>query len=173
MLFNIHMYDVDNIMSKSRSEMIKFVLVFIAVILMGLGIYNYSNQSTEIHTPTPTISEKKKEVKEIEKVSVVTQEVKEKESSVERITVQSSAVISKEPIPKIENEEMEMGEDEEIGKGLTVESIDNASVSNERKEIMRSDMAYFKSLNTEPSVPLSHEEIVKMVEDDVKNGLIP
>jgi len=99
------MYDVDNIMSKSRSEMIKFVLVFIAVILMALGIYNYSNQSTEIHTPKPTISEKKKEVKETEKVSVVAQEVNVKKSSAKSLTVKSQKVVSEEPTQEMENDE--------------------------------------------------------------------
>ena len=159
------MYDVDNIMSKSRSEMIKFVLVFIAVILMALGIYKYSNQSSEIHTQKPTISEKKKEVKETEKVSVVTQKVKEKKSSVKNIMVTSPKVVSQEPTQEIENEE-------EIGKGLTLESIENADVSDEEKEEMLDDMVYNQSLKAEPSEPLSEEEIFNIIDQDLKNGLI-
>ena len=102
--------------------MIKFVLVFIAVILMILGIYSYSNQSTEKNTATPTISGKKKEVKKIEKVSVVTQEVKEKKSSVKNITVKSPKVVSKEVGKEVENEA-------EIGKGLTLENIEDSDLS--------------------------------------------
>ena len=138
----------------------KFILVSIAVILVILGIYTYSNQSTEKSSPTPSVSEKKKEVKKTEKVSVVVQEVKEKKSSVKNITVKSPKVISQE-----------MGNEEEIGEGLTLESIENADVSDEEKEVMRMDMAYEHNLNSEPSEPLSYEEVREMIEQDVKNGI--
>ena len=149
--------------------MIKFVLVFIAVILMILGIYNYSNQSTEIHTPKPTISEKKKEVKEIEKVSIVTQEVKEKKSSVKNITALSPKVVSELPIHV--NGEESMQDEEEIGKGLTLESIENADVSDEEKKVMKLDMVYNQSKHMPYEPTLNEEEIINMLENDMKNGL--
>lgn len=145
--------------------MIKFALVSIIVILMILGIYTYSNRASEKSSPTPPVSVKKKESTKTKKVSVVAQEVKKKKSSVKNITVKSPKVVLQEPTQDLEIEE-------EIGKSLTLESIENSNVSDEEKEIMRSDMAYYQSLNAEPSEPLTHEEIVKMVEDDIKNGLI-
>ena len=74
----------------------KFVLILIAAILVFLGIYTYSNQTTEKSTPIPKISEKKIEVQETEKVSVVTQELKEKKSSVKNIAAKSPKVVSQE-----------------------------------------------------------------------------
>ena len=156
------MYDVDNIMSKSRSEMIKFVLVFIAVILMALGIYNYSNQNTEIHTPKPTISEKKKAAKEIEKVSVVTQEVKEKKSSAKNTMAQSPKVVLQETTQEMESEE-------DIGKALTLESIKNTDMSDEEKERMIDDMVYHKDLNIPADPTLGEEEILKIINEDNKD----
>ena len=144
--------------------MIKFVLISVTAVLMILGIYTYSNQTSEKSSPIPTISEKKKEVKTIKK-SVVTQEVKEKKSSVKNITVKSPKVVSEEPTYEITNEE-------EIGKGLTLESIDNANVSDEEREIMRSDLAYYQSLHSEPSEPITKDAIRKMMEKDLKSGLL-
>jgi len=131
--------------------------------LMALGIYNYSNQSTEIHTPKPTISEKKIAVKETEKVSVVTQKVKEKESSVKNITVKSPKVISKKLTQELVSEE-------ETGKDITLESIDNAS--DEEKRYMRDEMAYSQSVNSVFEPTLDEEEILKIMEDDMKSRII-
>ena len=144
--------------------MIKFVLVFIAVILMILGIYNYSNQSTEIHTQKPTISEKKKEVKETEKVSVVAQEVNVKKSSEKNIMVTSPKVVSELPI--------NVNDEEEIGKDLTLESIENTDVSDEEKEHMLDDMVYNQSINSPSSDPIGDEENLNILYEDLSSGHI-
>jgi len=161
MLLNI--YDIDNISSKSRSEMIKFVLVFIAVILMILGIYNYSNQSTEKNTPKPTISDKKKEVAKIEKVSIVTQAHKEKKSAVKNTRVTSQKVVSQKPI---------QGMEQEINKGLTLESIENANVSDEEKELLIADIVYHQTNIEDEAEVLTFEEGLELIANDVKNGII-
>jgi hypothetical protein len=146
--------------------MIKFVLLFIAVTLMTLGIYNYSNQSTEKNTPTPTISEKKKEVKETEKVSVVAQEVKEKKSSAKNIMVKSPKVVSTKSTHEMVNKE-------EIGKGLTLESIENADVSDEEKEIMLTDMLYYQNKHNTNNDRLTPSEIDALMTKDIEEGRVP
>jgi len=138
----------------------KFVLILIAAILMFLGIYTYSNQTTEKSAPIPKTFEKKVEAQETEKISVVTQEVKEKKSSIKNIVVKSPKVVSQEV-----SREMEDGKT--IGEDLTLESIENADVSDEEKEGMRDDMAYYQSLHTKPKPALNEEEILKLIEEDI------
>jgi len=155
-------------MTDSRIEMIKFVLAFIALILVMLGIYTYSNQDAKKTVPTsPSVTKvtQKVEVEETEKVLPQTHEVKAKTSSVKNTTVKSPKVVSH----KTSNE---MEDTEEIGKGLTLESIENADVSDEEKERMRDDMAYYQGLHAEPSEPLTDETIVKMIDEDLKNGFV-
>ena len=141
----------------------KFVLILIAAILVFLGIYTYSNQTTEKSAPVPKISEKKIEAQETEKVSVVTQKVKEKKSSAKNITIKSPKVAPQEQTQEMENEET-------IGEDVTLESIENANVSDEGKERMRDDMVYHQSIHTVPAKPLSDEEIQKIIVEDLKNG---
>ena len=143
----------------------KFVLILIAAILVFLGIYTYSNQTTDKSAPVPKISEKKVEVQKTEKVSVVTQEVIEKKSSVKNIAAKSPKVVSKESNKEMENKT-------EISEGLTLESIENADVSDEEQERMLDDMAYNESLKVTDSRKLSDEEILKIIDEDLKNGPI-
>ena len=145
--------------------MVKFVLILITAILVFLGIYTYSNQTTEKSAPVPKISEKKVEVQKTEKVSVVTQEVKEKKSSVKNITAKSPKVVSKESNKVMENKT-------EISEGLTLESIENADVSDEKQQRMLDDMAYNESLKVTDSRKLSDEEILKIIDADLKNDPI-
>ncbi len=148
--------------------MIKFVLAFIALILVMLGIYTYSNQDAKKTVPTSSSVTKvtqKVEVEETEEVLPQTQEVKAKTSSVKNTTVKSPKVVSSET-------SNEMVDEEEIGKGLTLESIENADVSDEEKGRMRDDMIYQQSINMEPSNPISDEEILKVIEKDLQAGQI-
>ena len=161
----------------------KFVLILIAAILVFLGIYTYSNQTTEKSAPIPKTFEKKVEAQETEKVSVVTQEVKEKKSSVKNIAVKSPKVVSQELSEEMQNEEMqnEEMENEEIvsssstfegmqdeiadfsniGKGLTLESIQNSDVSEDEKELMLDDLAAYQSYRDRNNPSISKEEGMK------------
>jgi len=149
-------------MTDSRIEMIKFVLAFIALILVILGIYTYSNQDAKKTVPTPSSVTKvtqKVEVEETEEVLPQTKEVKAKTSSVKNTTVKSPKVVSH----KTSNE---MEDTEEIGKGLTLESIENADVSDEEKEIMKMDMLYYQSKHLKAKSSLTDEEIQQMLLND-------
>ena len=151
----------------------KFVLILIAAILVFLGIYTYSNQSTEKSTPIPKISEKKIEVQETEKVSVMTQEVKEKKSSVKNIAVKSPKVVSQELSEEAENEEMvsssstfegmqnEVADFSNIGQGLTLESIQSSDASEDEKELMLDDLAAYQSYRGRNNPSISKEEGIK------------
>ena len=143
--------------------MIKFVLAFIAVILVILGIYTYTNQDAKKTVPTSSSVTQKVEVKE--KVLPQAHEVKAKKSSVKNITVKSPKVVSSETSNEMENES-------EIGKGLTLESIEDTAIDDEEKERMLDDIAYNKSLEVNDEPTLSDEEVLKIIDQDLKNGLI-
>jgi len=150
-------------MTDSRIEMIKFVLAFIALILVMLGIYTYSNQDAKKTVPTsPSVTQ---EVEETEEVSPQIQEVKAKKSSAKNITVKSPKVVSHEVNQEVVNEE-------DIGKGLTLESIENMDLNKEEKELLMADMVYYQSKFNKPSKVLTFEEGLKLIADDVKNGII-
>lgn len=145
-------------MTDSRIEMIKFVLAFIALILVILGIYTYTNQDAKKTVPTSSSVTQKVEVEE--KVLPQAHEVKAKKSSVKNITVKSPKVVSSET-------SNEMADEEEIGKDLTLEGIENADVSDEEKEGMRDDLAYYQSLHMKPKPALNEKEILKLIEEDI------
>ena len=83
-----------------------------------------------------------------------------KKSSVKNITVKSPKVVSQE-----QTQEME----EEVGKGLTLEGIENADVSDEERERMIDDMVYDKDLNTPHEPTLGEAEILKIINEDNKD----
>ena len=139
----------------------KFVLILITAILVFLGIYTYSNQATEKSAPIPKISEKKVEVQETEKISVVAQEVKEKKSSAKNIAVKSPKVVSQERTQEIENKET-------IGEDITLESIEDTDGSDEEKKAMLDDLVYNHSLNMKDTPSLSEKELLKIIEADLK-----
>ena len=140
--------------------MIKFVLAFIALILVILGIYTYTNQDAKKTVPTSSSVTQKVEVEE--KVLPQAHEVKVKKSSTKNLTVKSSKVISYETTQKMEDQK-------EIGKDFTLEGIENADVSDEEKDRMRDDLAYYQSKNRDAIV--SEVEIGKdLTLESIKNA---
>ena len=143
--------------------MIKFVIGSIALIFVVLAVYVYTGEKSE----------------EVSK-SVVTHEVvKDKANKQETVEVVNEVSSQTKPTVKkdkllVENtsntEEETINSEDVIGEGLTLEGIENADVSDEEKERMRDDMAYYQGINTEPTELLSDEEIQKIIVEDLKNG---
>ena len=144
--------------------MIKFVLISITTVLVILGIYIYSNQEDKKSISVSSISEKNVKIRKTENISPQIQKVKEKKSSSKDLTEKPPKVISQEITKEEETEE-------EIGKGLTLESIESADASKEEKERMRNDFMYYQSIHIKPSTPLNDKEIEKMIVEDLTNGL--
>ena len=140
--------------------MVKFVLAFTALILVILGIYTYTNQDAKKTVLTSSSVAQKVEIEE--KVLPQAHGVKAKKSSVKNITVKSPKVVSSET-------SNEMAYEEEIGKGLTLEGIENADVSDEERERMIDDMVYDKDLNTPHEPTLGEAEILKIINEDNKD----
>jgi len=57
---------------------------------------------------------------------------------------------------------------DEIGKGLTLEGIENADVGDEEKEWMRDDLAYYNNLHMDEKSSLSDDEILEQIKQDLK-----
>ena len=153
-------------MTDSRIEMIKFVLAFIALILVMLGIYTYTNQESEKTVPTPASVTQKVEVQETEEVLPQAKEVKEKTSSVKNATVKSPKVVSHKT-------SYEMADTEEIGKGLTLESIENADVSEEEKMRMISDLIYYNKQHNINQSEVTASDIESLMKADFEKNLVP
>jgi len=148
----------------------KFVIGLIALIFIALAVYVFTGQSSkEVAKSTVTQKMKKTEVikTKVEKPVEVAKEVgtfsKQKVQKNDEMSVKSISTNERQVSSSSENE---------IGKGLTLEGIENADVSDEEKEQMRDDMVYYESLNAEPSKPLNEEEIFNIIDEDLKNGLI-
>jgi hypothetical protein len=145
--------------------MIKFVLISVAAVLVLLGIYTYSQQTESKPTvSTSPVTEKKVTVEEKKEVLPQTQHVTKQETLPKKeMTTASPKVVSHEST-------QERGNEMEIGKGLTLEDIENADVSEEEKERMRDDLALYLDLHTPPSEPLSDEEILETIKEDLKKN---
>ena len=144
--------------------MIKFLLGFVALIVVLLATYMFTSKPTKTPKTTTVTKVEKKDVSEKE---AEVSEVKEEKTHKRVISVAKS--------PKVVSTESanEMGNQEELGKGLTLESIENADVSDKEKEQMRHDLVYYQGIHMEPTNPLGDDEIEEMIEEDMKNGLIP
>jgi hypothetical protein len=147
--------------------MIKFVIGLIALIFVALAVYVYTDKKGQ--EVTKSIVTHKVLKKEVTKDKVL------KPVKVTKKVVSTKPMANKktERLVKSTSPEVQMTNSEnEIGEGLTLESIENADVSDEEKERIIDDMAYYQGLHTEPSESLSDKEIQKMIDEDLKNGFI-
>jgi hypothetical protein len=84
-------------------------------------------------------------------------------------------VVSTKPMAKKKTERLLVKstshEENEIGKDLTLESIENADVSDEEKERMIDDIAYRLSLEKLDEPSLSEEEILELIEKGLPGDL--
>jgi len=147
--------------------MIKVILGFIAVVFLALAGYMFtqSNKTVE-HKVAKKVETKVTTSHEVEKPKVSQSNVKEHFSAkVENKNVMDKVVTSQRSVEISDSAESF----DEIGKGLTLEDIENANVSDEEKERMKNDMVYYQGLHTEPSKPLSDEEILQIIEHDIKH----
>jgi hypothetical protein len=141
--------------------MIKVLLGFVAFIVVLLTAYMFSNKPNETVKKETITKVEKKDVSE-EQVEVP--EVKEVKTPKKVISVAKS--------PKVVSRKSTQEMKEEIGEGLTPESIENTDISDEEKERMRNDLIFHQSQNIEFSEPLNNKEIEEMIIDDLKSGQI-
>ncbi len=149
--------------------MIKFVIGLIALIFVVLSVYIYTGEKAEEPAKRIITSDRvKKNVTEEKSVSVT------KKVSAQTKLVPSKRVVKDDLSIKSSSykEERATNLENEIGEGLTLESIENANVSDEEKERMRDDLAYYQSIHMNSTPSLSEEEILKLIEKDLHNSQI-
>jgi len=146
----------------------KFVIGLIALIFIALAAYVFTGQSSKkVAKSTVTQKMEKTEVAKtkVEKPVKVAKEVgisrKQKIRKNDEMSVKSTSL----------NEGKSVLPENEIGKGLTLEGIESADVSDEDKEIMIGDMLYQHSLNQINETSLNEEEIQKIIIEDTQNGI--
>ena len=145
--------------------MIKFVLGLIALIFVTLAVYVYTDkQGKEITKSVVTHKMVKKEVTttKVSKPVTVAKEV-------------STFVNPKDLLVKdISSNENQLtnSQENEIGKGLTLEGIENADVSEEVKKRLLDDMIYNHSTDMEQRPSLNNEELEKIIIEDLEKGLL-
>ena len=138
--------------------MIKFLLGFVALIVVLLATYMFTSKPTETPKTTTVTKVEKKDVSEKE---AEVSEVKEERTPKRVISVAKS--------PKVvstESANYEMENEEEVGANITQEDIDNAN--GEEKERLIGDKNYYLSTHQESSVSLSDEELFDMLAQDLK-----
>jgi hypothetical protein len=147
--------------------MIKFVIGLMALIFVALAVYTYTDKKVEEVTKSAVTHKVVKEVteKKVSKPAHVTKKVLSAKPMAKKKT---EDVLVKSTSHEVQTTNTENA----IGEGLTLEGIENADVSDEEKQRMRDDMAYYQGLHTEPSEPLSDKEIQTMIDEDLKNGFI-
>ena len=150
--------------------MIKFIIGLVAVVLLALGAYLFTHSPERVeqkvsqkreHTLPKSHEVAEPKVSQPKTEAHLSQKAKEKDVMDEVIASQSSIESSSSAKSS-----------EEIGKGLTLEEIENADVSEEEKERMKMDMIYYQSKHMPNEPALSDEEIQKMIEEDAKNGIL-
>jgi len=144
--------------------MIKVILGLVAVVFLALAGYMFTQSSkTAEHKVAQKVKTKVTTSHEVEKPKVSQPKVKEHLSAkVEKKDVMDKVITSHKSAEISDSAESS----DEIGKGLTLEGIENADVSDEEKERMRDDLAYHLSLEKRNETSLSEEEILELIEKE-------
>jgi len=140
--------------------MIKFLLGFVAIIVVLLATYMFTNKPAETAKKETISKVKEQDVSKTEIIEV--SKVPEVKASKKVLSVVKPAKDIKKKISEVNSNETS------IGEGLTLESIENADVSDEEKKDMLDDLVFNYSLNMEESPSLSEEELLKIIEKDLK-----
>jgi len=152
--------------------MIKVILGLVAVVFLALAGYMFtqSNKTAE-HKVAKKVETKVTTSHEVEKAKVSQPKVKEHLSA----KVENKDVVEMDKVIAL-HKDTEISDSVEssdaIGKGLTLEGIENADVSDEEKERMRDDLAYRESFNIEPLDELNNEEVEKLIQKGVQDGIL-
>jgi len=151
--------------------MIKLILSIVALVLIGLSLYVYMDKESTPSTQPAAHKAVAVEQPSIKDEPTKTASVKKVEQVAQAKATQKSVPAEKPSVASSSSEDTAQAE-AEIGKGLTLESIENADVSDEEKERMKMDIAYRKIKHAEKRSVMTREELMDLFRNDVKNGLI-
>jgi len=145
----------------------KFIIGLIALIFIALVVYIFTGKNHK-EVAKSAVAHK------IEKMDVTKTKVEKHVEVVREVSssVKSVAKQDKTNVKKDSNEENFASSENEIGKGLTLEGIENADLSDEESERMRDDLANYKNAQERTSTSISLEEIVQFIKKDFEQDLI-
>ena len=138
--------------------MIKFLLGFVTLMVVLLAAYMFTDKPNE--TPKTTMT--KVEKRDVSEKRVEVSETKEVKTSKKVVSVAKPLKDLKRKVSKVSHAKAA------IGEGLTLESIENADVSDEEKERLINDMVYHESLKEIELENLSEDEIENMIIKDLE-----
>ncbi len=143
--------------------MIKFLLGFVAIIVVLLAAYMFTNKPAETAKKETISKVKEQDVSKTEIIEV--SKVPEVKASKKVLSVVKPAKDVKKKISEVDETETS------IGKGISQEDIDNAGSDEEKRRLM-DDKIYSQSLNMIEEPSLTEDEVQKMIAEDLKSGLI-
>lgn len=145
--------------------MIKFILAIVAIVFIGLAYYAYMGKTddnkSDIAVKTQEISTPKKTLKEEDIIP-------DRKQPIKNITKPKVSIASKKEVDVTSNLESTG----EIGKDVSLESINSADVSDEEKQHMLDDMANYVRQHAKDEPNINLEEVFKIIEKDFEQGLI-
>lgn len=152
----------------------KSVLILLFVLIVGVATYSVltqeEKQAVEHTIKNKKVLEPKQEVPRIQKQSAKTKQTNNTNQAEGAPTVEDEDIL-----PIAENTSDIADNAEQLGKELehiSYEEIENNNaLSDEEKEIMKIDKAVFEADTAEPTVPMTEEEVSKLMEEDMQNEL--
>jgi hypothetical protein len=177
--------------------MLKGILIALLVAVVGVQLYMWSTLSDEepiVENEAKAVEHVEKKEKKIERKPFVTQKEVAPSSHVEKKEPKpeptKTAKVEKkvqnpskkkidetydgefDPIPgRYESQddpaEIEAMKDK-VGEGLTLEQIEKMNISEEEKERLKDDLAYYQSRHDFKGESVSSEEVERIVEEDMK-----
>ena len=139
--------------------MIKFILGFIAIIFVGLGIYVYTGKkSEEIAKSTVANNVLKEEVTEKKVIKPI--------KVAKEVSVQSKKIVRQEKKSLLTKQEEVIATDD-----YTSEDIENADLSPLEKDIIIMDAVHAQASKVE-NISLTKEDMDKIIEDDIESGIL-
>ena len=148
--------------------MIKFLLGIVATIVVLLVAYMFTNK--------PSQTPKKKAISKVQKQDIAkVHEVKTSKKVI--LAAKSQKVASQDATQKMEKEigegfmsqsnQNEVADFSQIGKGLTLEGIQNSDVSEDEKDHMLTDLAAYQSYRDRNNpIAISEEEGLKVLTEE-------
>lgn len=147
--------------------MIKGVLLLISVILISLVYVTFKKDQKVDNIPLTketTSTSKREQIEPIQNTKTILID-KPKEEVSKKIIIENIKV-----------DTHNLGDTKDIGKGLTIEYIESLDISRDQKEILIADIVYQESLQKENEneiLPMTHSQALELIENDVKNGILP
>jgi len=157
--------------------MIKFLLGFVAIIVVLLVAYMFTNKPTET-VKKETISKVKKQ--DVSKTEIEVSKVPEVKTSKKVLSVAKPSKDVKKKISEVGETETSTSIDggdqdsvadfSKIGEGLTLEGIKNSDASEDEKDLMLDDLAAYQSYRGRNNPSISKEEGIKALTNSFKKG---